>query len=75
MEASSFFGLFASLPASSTTYYAGQASLQNQGTFRRCTYTKSTDWFGTAFALFEESGTPHEAAVRSSHTRTSNRGT
>lgn len=70
-----FFNLIADLQASTVVYAFNKASVQNQGTYRVCTNSKSTEWFGTAYGLAEEGGRLYEAEVRSPHTRTLNCGT
>ncbi len=69
------FNTFGELQASTTTYDTGRQNLRNFQTFRKCTNSKSTEWYGQAVAVAEENGQLYEASLSSPHTATLKCGT
>ena len=56
--------------ASTPSHTRGDKLLENNGTFRECTNSKDTTWYGTATADSIEDGQQYEAMVRSLHNAT-----
>jgi hypothetical protein len=63
------------LQAQTTTNNAGKAVLPNLRTYRHCTNTKSTTWYGTAYGVSEEGGQFYIGYGQSPHKRTYRCGT
>ncbi len=54
------FGLVAELQASTVSYSTGQSVRSNTGTFRHCTSTASSTFFGDSYGVSEENGQLYE---------------
>jgi hypothetical protein len=60
------FGL-GEVQASTPAANKGNKILENYGTFKECTNSKSTTWYGTATADSLENGELYQAMIRSAH--------
>jgi hypothetical protein len=67
--------LFNHLQAQHTTDNSGRAILANLGTYRRCTNTKRTTWYGVAYGVSAEGGQLYEGYGASPHDATFDCGT